>query len=149
MDVAGRRPSLLGAAISQDNTVFTSHLTNRPLPALGELSIPKGVIHIERCRFLWSSRLYERLRLTNFSGVEARVPLTLCFAADFADMFEVQGHRARAPWRAAQPRVQQSAVLLAYRGLDDRLRTTEIRFSLTPTAPGGRRGALLVRSAPR
>ena len=34
--IAGRRPSLLGAAISQDNTLFTAHLTNRPLPALGE-----------------------------------------------------------------------------------------------------------------
>jgi glycogen debranching enzyme len=133
MDVAGRRPSLLGAAISQDNTVFTSHLTNRPLAALGELSIPKGVIHIERCRFLWSSRVYERLRLTNFSGVEARVPLTLCFAADFADIFEVQGHRRARRGELLSPRVQQSAVLLAYRGLDDRLRTTEIRFSLTPT----------------
>src|SRR6201997_4436035 len=49
--VAGRRPSLLGAAISQDNTLFTSHLTNRPLASLGERSIPQGVIHIERSRF--------------------------------------------------------------------------------------------------
>ena len=30
--VAGRRPSLLGAAINHDNTLFTAHLTNRPLP---------------------------------------------------------------------------------------------------------------------
>ena len=50
--IAGHRPSLLGAAINQDNTVFTSHLTNRPLTAPGELAIPKGVIHIERSRLL-------------------------------------------------------------------------------------------------
>src|SRR6476469_7634763 len=61
LDVAGRRPSLLGAAINQDNTLFTANLTNRPLPALGEGSIPQGVIHIERTRFLSSGRLYERI----------------------------------------------------------------------------------------
>ena len=133
LDVAGRRPSLLGAAISQDNTLFTSHLTNRPLPAVGELAIPQGVIHIERCRFLWGSRLYERLRLTNFSGVAARVPLTLCFAADFADIFEVQGQRRARRGELLSPQVQQGAVLLGYRGLDDRLRTSAIGFSLTPT----------------
>ena len=38
--IAGRRPSLLGAAINQDNTVFTAHLTNRPLAALGALALP-------------------------------------------------------------------------------------------------------------
>ena len=59
--IAGRRPSLLGAAINQDNTVFTAHLTNRPLAALGALALPQGVIHIERSRFLSGSRLYERL----------------------------------------------------------------------------------------
>ena len=50
LEVAGAHPSLLGAAVSQDNTLFTAHLTNRPLPALGERAIPKGVIHIERSR---------------------------------------------------------------------------------------------------
>src|SRR6185437_13829332 len=93
MEIAAKRPSLLGAAISQDNTVFTSHLTNRPLASLGEVSIPQGVIHIERSRFLCGGELYERLRFSNFSGQRTTVPLRLSFAADFADIFEVQGHR--------------------------------------------------------
>src|SRR6266481_7720312 len=92
LEIAGRRPSLLGAAINQDNTLFTAHLTNRPLAALGAVALPQGVIHIERSRFLWGSRLYERLTLTNFSEHDAEVPLKLGFAADFADIFEVQGH---------------------------------------------------------
>src|SRR5690349_3485081 len=50
--VANHPPSLLGAAVSHDNTTFVAHLTNNPLPALGERSIPKGVIHIERRRVL-------------------------------------------------------------------------------------------------
>src|SRR3569832_2229532 len=55
LQIAERRPALLDAAISRDNALFTAHLTNRPLPRMGaeEEALPKGVIHIERCRLLW------------------------------------------------------------------------------------------------
>jgi len=134
LEIAGRRPSLLGAAISRDNTLFTAHLTNRPLPALGERVIPQGVIHIERSRFLWASRLYERVRLTNFSGEEAQVPLRLSFAADFVDIFEVQGHVRKRRGEQLAPVVSEGSVRLAYCGLDQRLRATQIAFSRTPAA---------------
>src|SRR6185295_17499735 len=130
--VAGRPPSLLGAAISQDNTLFTAHLTNRPLPALGERSIPQGVIHIERSRFLWESRLYERLRLTNFSEYDTEVPFTLRFAADFVDIFEVQGHVRKQRGEYLPVEVSGAAVRLRYRGCDALLRTTQLRFSQAP-----------------
>jgi len=134
MEVAEKRPSLLGAAISQDNTLFTSHLTNRPLRALGERVIPQGVIHIERSRFLWQGALHERLRLTNFSGETATVPLKLVFEADFADIFEVQGHRRSKRGDLLEPELYADSVRLAYRGLDERLRTTQLRFSVPPVA---------------
>ena len=142
--VAGRRPSLLGAAISHDNTLFTAHLTNRPLPALGERSIPQGVIHIERSRFLWESRLYERLRLTNFSDLVAQVPLKLGFAADFADIFEVQGHVRAERGRYLPATVKGATVCLAYCGRDDLVRSTEIKFSRLPTAISPQKAEFLV-----
>jgi glycogen debranching enzyme len=132
LEVAGRRPSLLGAAISQDNTVFTSHLTNRPLPALGERAIPKGVIHIERTCFLCAGRLYARLRFTNFSGLDARLPVSLAYAADFADIFEVQGHARPHRGEYLEPELHERAVRLSYRGLDARVRACEISFSQRP-----------------
>ena len=134
MEVASMRPSLLGAAISQDNTLFTSHLTNRPLPALGERVIPQGVIHIERSRFLWLGALYERLRLTNFSEQPATVPLKFTFDADFADIFEVQGHRRPRRGARLEPELFPDGVRLAYCGLDERLRATRVRFSAPPLA---------------
>src|SRR3984893_831627 len=142
--VAGRRPSLLGTAISHDNTLFTAHLTNRPLPALGEGAIPQGVIHIERSRFLWESRLYERLRLTNFSDLDAQVPLKLAFAADFADIFEVQGHVRAQRGQYLPAAVKGATVLLAYRGRDDLVRSTEIEFSRLPTAISAQEAEFLV-----
>lgn len=132
--VAGRRPSLLGAAISQDNILFTSHLTNLPLPALGERKIPQGVIHIERSRFLCEGRLFERLRLTNFSNLDATVPLKLSFAADFADIFEVQGHVRRERGTYLPPAVDGRTVRLAYRGRDDLVRSTRMAFSRPPAS---------------
>ena len=132
LEVAARRPSLLGTAISQDNILFTSHLTNRPLPAVGQVEMPRGVLHIERSRFLCEGCLHERLRITNFSGQRALVPLRLIFAADFADIFEVQGHRRAQRGQLLEPEVSAATAVLSYRGLDDRLRATEIRFSSAP-----------------
>jgi glycogen debranching enzyme len=132
--LAGRRPSLLGAAISQENTLFTAHLTNRPLAAPGELALPKGVIHIERSRFLHGSRLYERLRLTNYGERDVAVPLKLLFAADFMDIFEVQGHARKERGVHLPIAVDARGVCLAYRGRDDVVRTSRIQFSLEPSS---------------
>jgi glycogen debranching enzyme len=136
LQVADSRPSLLGAAISHDNVLFTAHLTNRPLPAPGEHSIPRGVIHLERARFLWSGQLYERLKITNFSARDAQLPLTVHFGADFADIFEVQGHVRKRRGEPLPPEISVAAVRLGYRGLD-RLRALEIRFSLAPLSLAG------------
>src|SRR3954451_20546071 len=46
--LGGRPPSLLSAAVAQDNVFFTSNGTNRPLPPTGGAATPRGVIHVER-----------------------------------------------------------------------------------------------------
>src|SRR5688500_11710862 len=97
LTLGGRAPSLLGAVVGQDNVLFTSNLTFRPLPPLGDASAPEdGVVHLQRRRLIWEERLHERLTLTNYAEHEAVVPLGLSFAADFRDMFEVRGTKRRA-----------------------------------------------------
>jgi len=130
--LAGHRPSLLSGALSQDNVLFTANLTNRPLPVLGGQSMPEGVIHIERMRFLWESRLYESISLKNFSEIDANLELSLLFAADFHDMFEVRGKRRLARGVSLPPKVDKSSAVLGYVGLDSVKRTTAIRFSCAP-----------------
>ena len=132
LGVAGRRPSLLGAAINRDNTLFTAHLTNRPLTAPGELAIPQGVIHIERSRLLWRGRWHERLKLTNFGEHDAEVPLVFFYAADFSDIFEVQGTTRQARGEMLPARTANQTVQLSYRGLDEVVRTTYVEFSQAP-----------------
>ncbi|HLS82031.1 MAG TPA: glycogen debranching N-terminal domain-containing protein [Steroidobacter sp.] len=137
LSIDDRRPSLLGASISHDNTLFTAHVTNLPLAAPGELSIPQGVIHIERSRFLWDTRLHERLRLVNFSAIDVEVPLTFFYTADFADIFEVQGHTRARRGEIFPPQVDEHGAQISYRGLDQVVRTTRICFSRKPDSIDG------------
>lgn len=130
--LSGERPSLLSGAVSQDNVLFSANLTNHPLPLLGGESMPEGVIHIERTRFLWEMRLYERIILKNFSEREATLSLSLIFAADFRDMFEVRGINRPARGRTLEPEVENARVLLRYEGLDGIRRLTAISFSNEP-----------------
>ena len=69
MTVGLARPSKLSSGVSQDNVFFSCHTTNRPLPPMGGRSAPAGVLHIERRRFLWKRRMFERVRMVNH-GVE-------------------------------------------------------------------------------
>ena len=79
LSIGGGVPSLLSAGVGHDNVFFTSHLTNRPLPPLGGRSLPEGVIHIQRSRFLWQDRLYECVSFVNFGGPAAVLPLSFQF----------------------------------------------------------------------
>ncbi|MDP9928569.1 glycogen debranching enzyme [Variovorax paradoxus] len=128
----GARPSLLSSGVSQDNVFFTANLTNHPLPVLGSTSMPQGVIHLERKRFLWGARLFERLRLVNYSDQPAEAPLTLQFGADFRDMFEVRGQQRARRGEFDAPEVGVQAVELRYEGLDTVLRRACIGFSQVP-----------------
>jgi glycogen debranching enzyme len=129
LTVAGERPSLLSATVSQDNVYFISHLTNHPLPALGEESTPQGVLHIERKRFLWDGRLFECIGLTNYSDQPSVMPLQLQFAGDFLDLFEVRGSSRARRGTLDAPQIEHSSVLLSYCGLDQQRRSMAISFS--------------------
>ncbi|TIU73610.1 MAG: amylo-alpha-1,6-glucosidase, partial [Mesorhizobium sp.] len=89
--IGGRMPSLLGASLSQDNILFTANLTNlASIGPNGSEALP-GVVHVDRTRFIWQDRMFERIKFTNYSAREVVLPVRLDFDADFRDMFEVRG----------------------------------------------------------
>ena len=128
----GRAPSLLSGSVSSDNAAFTAHLTNRPLPLLGGNSTPEGVIHVERVRVLSGTVLNEAIELTNYGTSDAVVPLSISFASDFRDMFEVRGLKRDKHGTFEPARVENGEVLLNYIGLDDVERRVQIAFSPKP-----------------
>jgi glycogen debranching enzyme len=128
----GRAPSLLSGNVSSDNTAFTAHLTNRPLPPLGGASTPEGVIHVERLRVLSGTVLYEAITLTNYGMSGAVVPLSVSFESDFRDMFEVRGLKRVKQGSIEPARVENGEALLGYVGLDHVERDVRIAFSPEP-----------------
>ena len=128
----GRAPSLLSGNVSSDNTSFTAHLTNRPLPPVGGGFTPEGVIHVERMRVLAGTVLYEAITLTNYGSTEAVVPLSISFACDFKDMFEVRGLSRPKRGTIASPVVSRDEVQLNYTGLDCVERSVRIAFAPEP-----------------
>ena len=137
--LGNRPPSLLSAAIAQDNVFFTTNGTNLPLAPTGAAATPHGVIHIERKRFLWDGRLHERIRCTNYSRDMALAPLDFEYGADFHDMFEVRGsHRARRG-QVHPPETHDRSVAFRYDGLDGVSRSSAIVFSELPTRLTGNR----------
>ncbi|KQZ30010.1 amylo-alpha-1,6-glucosidase [Caulobacter sp. Root1472] len=146
--LGNRSPALLSAAVSQDNVFFTSHATNEPLPALGGAAAPHGAIHVERKRFLWDQRLYERLRFVNYSRDMVILPVSLEFDADFHDMFEVRGSRRPARGRVAPAQTNGRSVTYAYDGLDGVRRTSIISFSEPPGRLGPQRADFMFMLTP-
>jgi len=136
LTLGDRAPTLLSGAVSQDNVYFTSHGLNRAIPAPAGPAAPPGVVHLERKRFLWGERLYERIRLTNYSTGPMSLPLVFRFEADFRDMFEVRGARRRARGRLVPPLVGPRRVEFRYEGLDGVARTSVVIFSEPPDSLG-------------
>jgi glycogen debranching enzyme len=144
--LGGKALSLLGAAVGQDDVFFTANLTNRPLPPLGGSPTPEGVIHVERKRFLWQARLFERITLRNYTEFEAIVPLALSFEADFHDMFEVRGVSRQTPrGHALAPKVTADTVVLQYEGLDGVARACCLAFSERPAELDASRSDFLIK----
>jgi glycogen debranching enzyme len=132
--VGGRMPSLLGASLSQDNILFTANLTNLAIAAPDGSETPQSVVHIERTRFIWQNRMFERIAFTNYSARAVVMPVRLDYAADFRDMFEVRGTTRSRRGQAHEASVGDGCVAFRYDGLDNVVRQSVISFSLKPTA---------------
>jgi glycogen debranching enzyme len=141
-------PTLLSGGASQDNVFFTSHMVNGPMAAPGGPVGPPGVLHVERKRFLWEQRLYERITIANYSKTVVILPLAFEYDADFHDMFEVRGaQRARRGVRHAVD-VGERSVRFRYDGLDRVERCSVIIFSDPPSRMSAERAEFLYAMHP-
>ena len=132
LTVGRARPSRLSSGVTEDNVFFTCHSTNRPLPPMGGRSAPAGVLHLERRRFLWDKRLFERVRMVNHGIEDILLPLSFEFGADFADIFQVRGTPRLTRGEVHAPVMDGRRVSFSYTGLDGVLRTSCLAFSEPP-----------------
>ncbi|HEY3919295.1 MAG TPA: amylo-alpha-1,6-glucosidase [Stellaceae bacterium] len=129
----GHRPLLLSSNLSNDNATLTVDLANPDIERDGRIILSREKIHILRTKFLWRSGCYERLAIRNFDRMPQSVRVTLRFAADFVDLFEIRGSRREHRGIKQAKRVGDDAIEIRYRGLDACERVTQIEFAPTPT----------------
>ncbi len=75
---------------------------------------------------------HERISIRNFDVVAHTLPVEIRYGADFVDLFEVRGMTRTRHGRHAPAAVTMQSVTLAYTGLDELRRTTDLRFDPPP-----------------
>jgi glycogen debranching enzyme len=131
--INGTQPLLLGSAIKDDNLNYYVDLTNPDIYADDRIVLLKDTVHIARTIYLCDGSLRERIALTNHGPEDVQLTLSLTFASDFADIFEVRGIRRKRRGRGWVEVSGAGSVALFYRGLDDAVRETALSFEPAPS----------------
>ena len=130
----GAPPILLSSTLRENNATLSCDLTNPDLALGNDETLAHDLLQLRRTRFLWKRTCYERLLLRNFDVVTRHFSVEINFAADFIDLFEARGTPRTRRGTIAPPVVDGDCVLLSYTGLDDRVRSTRLRFEPRPKA---------------
>jgi len=129
-------PLLLSSTIERNNLLFTADLANLDVSRGNSVAIHRGTLHLLRSRFLWRQTAYEQLKLVNYGMHTLNVPLSVAFAADFADIFEVRGMHRSQHGLHREPETGPDCVALGYEGLDGITRRTRIHCEPAPKSVG-------------
>jgi glycogen debranching enzyme len=139
---------LLSSSLRLDNSVFSVDQTNAELQRSGQTILHPGTLHFSRSIFVWLNSCYQRIEIHNYALVAIAVELILEFETDFADIFEVRGHRRERRGQILEPCVKESTVGLGYLGLDGLRRDTRIELSGVLAAVSGNQIRVPIRLAP-
>ncbi len=135
--LAGARPLLLCSAVRRDGILLSVDLTNPDMDMGDGQILPRGSLHVYRSKVLWQGTCHERIHVRNFTLTPLNITLSLEFAADYADIFEVRGQQRARRGRIAEPLVGGDYAELAYVGLDGVVRRTRLECQPPPEQISG------------
>jgi glycogen debranching enzyme len=127
--VSGRRLEPLASGGDPHHGAGTFYLASPRLPR-----IPPATISVFRDRRL-TTALHERIRLISYAMEPIEVEVSLELDADFADIFEVRGHRRMRRSIDGRPRHRGREFSYEHQG---HRRTTVVRVDRTPADKDGR-----------
>lgn len=133
LELEGSRPFFLSSTVRDENDQLAVTLTNPDLLRDGSIWAPLGTLYIALKKFLWQGVCYQQLRVKNHGLQPLEVSLSLHFAADYADIYEIRGLKRKARGEDLQPEVTGDRVVLGYRGLDRIVRRTLLQFAPLPS----------------
>ncbi len=130
--IDGQRPLLLSSTVENDNVVLTVDLSNPDIYQHGAIVLSRETLHVRRSKFLWQGACHERIAIYNFDTKAQACWLTINFAADFADLFEVRGMQRARRGEITSAVIGGSKTIFRYMGLDKIERRSEIAFDPPP-----------------
>jgi glycogen debranching enzyme len=130
--IDGQRPLLLSSTVEQDNVVLTVDLSNPDIYQGNTIVLPREILHIRRSKFLWQGTCHERIAVRNFDSRPHQCWLTINFAADFADLFEIRGMQRPKRGELTCAVIGGNKTIFRYMGLDRIERRNEICFDPPP-----------------
>ena len=130
--VNGSRPLLLHSEVSDENLNYHADLTNPDIYVEGKIALLKDTVHISRTIYLYERALRECIAVVNHGPDPVTLTMSLLFASDFADIFEVRGVKRDRRGRVWHEVMGSDTVRLSYRGLDTALRQTVLHFDPVP-----------------
>jgi hypothetical protein len=114
----GQRGLMLNAGLSDDALEAAVDLTNPDVSLNPMVVLPGRSTRLLRRLTILGGQLYQWLAIEGFVADRYDLELTLGFAADFVDVFEVRGHPRPRRGELLAPRVDGKTVRLGYRELD-------------------------------
>ena len=130
--IDGQRPLLLSSAVENDNVILTVDLSNPDIYQGNAIVLPREILHIRRSKFLWQGSCHERIAVRNFDTKPQKCWLTINFAADFADLFEIRGMQRAKRGELTCAVVGNNKTIFRYVGLDRIERRSEICLDPPP-----------------
>ena len=129
----GHPPLVLSSTVQPDNVMLDVDLTNPDLfDAEGRLALAKDTFHIARAKFLWDACCHELFTLTSYANQRQRLRLAIDFGADFADLFEIRGHRRTRRGAVSARVLGATEIGFFYESLDGLARSTRVCFGPQP-----------------
>lgn len=132
LTIEGAPPMLLSSTVTGESALLEADLSNNDLYAGERLRIPRGSVHIRNTLLLGTGALFQTLDITNYAAIPEAFGLEVAFGADFIDLFELRGSKRPKHGTHLPPKTSPAGLVLAYRGLDNLERRTEITFDPSP-----------------
>jgi glycogen debranching enzyme len=130
LELAGGPPRLLSAEAPRTYAAQID-LAVKDLKFGGDPWDPKHAVHVRR-ELVLSDRLTERVTLTNYLARPLDYWVELTLGSDFADIFEVRGWRRAGRGEFFAPEAAENRLTFRYRGRDERVVGSVIRFLRPP-----------------
>jgi glycogen debranching enzyme len=136
-----KRPLPLSSSVKDENEILSVDLTNPALQTEGT-TIPKGILHLCRSKFIRNRACYEQIKTSKYGSEPYAFEISLQFDADFKDIFEVRGTKREQRGEITEIRhLPEGKLRICYDGLDKVRRITEVFFSKKPQTANTLAGA--------